>query len=274
MKTTIKQIHQTAKSLNKPLLMNETINAYYPIIYDSDGEESTINFVDDYLLEHTLFDDYAKFQYGQRMYDCDGDTFTSVYNDWIEECNSIVAIHLTSWARLYYALSLSYNPLWNVDGTEKEIYSEELTTNVFGSDKNTTVYGTDKSTNVFGTDKSTNVIANRSNESTEYGMSYDTNTEHKSGRTSDTIGGGTDTTTRDSRTDTNTRDSHTDTNTRDSRTDTSNVGEHTITKIRGGNIGVTETTALLNHEWEFRRKDFFKEIIETIIRETGADYDE
>lgn len=234
--------------------MNDTIKAYYPTIYDSEGQETTINFVDDYLLEHTLFDDYVKFQYGQRMYDCDEDTFTAIYNEWIDECNSIVAIHLTSWAKLYHALSLTYNPIWNVDGTEKEIYSSELTTNVFGSDKNTMVYGQDKTTNVTDT---------RSNETTDYSMAYDSNTEHESGRTQTTLDGGTDTAT---------RDSHTDINTRDSRTDTSNVGEHTITKIRGGNIGITETTTLLNHEWEFRRKNFFQEVIETIIRETGVDY--
>lgn len=274
MKASVKKLHQTAKTLNKPLLMSAALSNYYPTIIDSDGEASTINFINDYITHSEYYDNYATFQFGQRVYDSDNDTYTSVFNDWLEECDSIVMVHLDSWARLYYALSLQYNPIWNVDGVEKEVYSSVLTTDNYGQDKSTLSYGQDKSTSVYGEDKSTANTGSRTNSSTSYAVSYDTSVEHQTDRTSQTMGAGTDTTTRDSHTDTNTRDARSDTNTRDARVDTSTVGEHSITKTRGGNIGTVSTSALLTEQWELYKNNFFKNMIEEILREVGVDYED
>lgn len=276
MKTSIKKIHQTSKSLNKPLLMNASISGFYPVIIDSDGEESPVNFIDDYLTVHSYYDDFAKFQFGNRVYDCDEDSYTTVYNEWIEECNSIVMVHLESWAYIYYTLWLTRktNPLWNVDGTEKEIYSDVETENEFGVDKTTSAYAKDKVTNSYGADTSSITNGAQTNGSTTYAVSYDTSTEHESNRVADSIGARTDSTTRNAHTDTIETDAKSDSITRDARTDSSTVKEHTITKIRGGNIGVTSMQNLVEQTYEMAKKDFWRTVIETIIRETGADYDE
>lgn len=136
MKKKVKELYQIAKENYRPLLMSDDLLEHYPVIYERDGSENTANFVQDYLSDHTYFDSYVKFQYGSRVYENDEMASNSIYPKWIEECNSIVMMHMNEWARLYYALSLSYNPLYNVDGIEKEIHNDEVTENDFGIREN------------------------------------------------------------------------------------------------------------------------------------------
>lgn len=235
--------------------MSNTIASYYPLIKNSDGSTATENFISDYLSRFVTYDAYARHNFGERVYYNEDMEDSTIYTSWLEEANDIVAIHLDSWARIYHALSLQWNPLYNVDGTETETHSTVTSTNTYGEDNATTTVG---QTSV------TNTIGSRTNGNTNYEVTYEDATEHESGRNSQTLGSGTDTSITDARTDTSKRDE---------RTDTSTTSSFTITHERAGNIGVTKTTELLEDTWRFYQKDFFKMVIDTIINESGACYD-
>lgn len=152
--------------------------------------------------------------------------------------------------------TLYFNPLWNVDGTEKvtedRAKRESNTENKFGNDTAYTTsvqYGQDQNTTKYGNDASYT-------EQTQYGA--DTNT-HKTNPFNDSDTSyvssvdersmHTDTTTYNPHADVSTRSQHTDTTTINPHTDkghTENLAyKDTITTERHGNIGVTKSTELL-----------------------------
>lgn len=284
MKKKLKEIAKTKKTLNEPLLMDDDLADDYPEI-----EGNLSNFVDDYVEIHESIDRLASFNYGERVFEFeDVEDFPGVWND---VTNAIVYEHFQEWARLYYALSLQYNPIWNVDGTVTNEYGATLQTNTIGERNTTNVFGeveTEMTTgdHVVTAETEDHVIksdnAARTNTSTDYDVTYDSASRKETGYNSSTLGGALDTTTAEGYTDTTTAEGYTDTNTVKTHTDTvknasvvDTIGNaiHTDTITRSGNIGVTMTQQMLDAEWQFRQKSFFKMIMETIFEEVGLYYD-
>lgn len=229
-------------------MMTETVNDFYPTI---EGNES--NFVDDYIDRYEHMDKLISFKHGEKCFEYDTDA--DFPQEWYDVVDAIVISHIDEWARLYYALSLEYNPIWNVDGTETQKYGTTLTTSVNGEQ----IIEYDTGDHVV---QSSN--GSRTNTSTDYSHIYPEDTRKESNHNESVLGSGTDTTTANGYHDETTNGSHTDTVT---------IAEHTDTLTRGGNIGVTMTQQLLDAEWKFRQKSFFNDIFETILLEGGLLYE-
>lgn len=152
--------------------------------------------------------------------------------------------------------TLYFNPLWNVDGTEKvtedRAKRERNVTNDYGNNTPYTLsiqYGKDTNTAKYGNNATYT-------ETLQYGETTDT---HKTNPFNDSTtdyttdkeisATHTDTTTYNPHTDVNERDQHTDTTTYNPHTDKEKVADDAfkdvITTERHGNIGVTKSTELL-----------------------------
>lgn len=222
----IKKIIDDAQgAINTPFLLHA--DATYPEI---PGNES--NFLLEYMENESLYNTLIVRKRGSQLADLDAENNTGVVSEWYYLIESITMTHLDSWARLYYALSLSYNPIWNVDGT---IVTER------DEHENTDNYGNQKITN--GT---------RSDSTTYHSVSYDSATEKETGKDEFEQGQ-----------QENTIGAHEDTHT---------IGAESETVTRSGNIGVTMTQQMLNSEWEFRKKSFFETILNTVLDEVGFYY--
>lgn len=124
MKITLKELIKNRHEDTKPLFDFTAIEDMYPVLLNEEGEEITLNFLDDYALNYRVFDGYIKQFYGARFFDYDEDSD----EEFDELINGLVVVHLDGWARLYWGLSLQYNPLYNVDGTETHEYGKTKTT--------------------------------------------------------------------------------------------------------------------------------------------------
>lgn len=130
---TVAQIYQQAKSNNAALLFNyATLNPLYPLIPDN-----TSNFLLDYSTQHTRFDRLFNQKHGEKFACIVASDIEEAYTEFFNLCNDVCAVHLNDWARMYYALSLYYNPLWNVDGTETTSYTDHETVIDSAQKKNT-----------------------------------------------------------------------------------------------------------------------------------------
>ncbi len=226
MKKTLKQISKdTSFTVSNPFILLKS-SATYPTI-----PENTSNFLADYAAMKDQINLYAIHRRGSQFAELDIGV-ENLQADWYDLIDAITTMHLESWARLYYALSLSYNPIWNVDGTvvtERDEHENEMD------------YGQQTVTN--GT---------RSDSTTYKSVSYDSATEKETGKDEFSQGQ-----------QENTIGTHKDTNT---------IGAEKETQTRSGNIGVTMTQQMLNAEWEFRKKSFFETIINTVLDEIGFYY--
>ena len=152
--------------------------------------------------------------------------------------------------------TLYFNPLWNVDGTEKitedRAKREHNTENKYGD-------GVSYTTSIqYGTDTNTMKYGNNTQYTEEMQYGIDENT-HKTNPFNDSDNAyETDVESRAQHTDTRTFNPHTDVSERSQHTDTTTINPHidkahnedlaykdTITTERHGNIGVTKSTELL-----------------------------
>lgn len=247
-------------------MMASNLSAAYPVI-----EGNTSNFIDDYIANFEQYDRLIAFQFGERVFTCD--TEDLIPGLWNDITDAIVLKHITEFARLYYALSLQYNPIWNVDGTEVFEYGKTKNTNVFGEQNNQNVYGQIKTTTENGERNTESTTGSRTNTSTDSTTAYPSAQRHEASHNENTMGAGTDTTKSNASTDINTTDSRTDTSKFGTHTDTQEADKHTDTHIRSGNIGVTMTQQLLDAEWKFRQKSFFDDLFRMILLEVGLMYE-
>ena len=157
------------------LLFDAYLNTYYP---DITGNES--NFLEDYASQHTYLDKAFVHKFGERVIDLEAETVAQAVTEFRGITSGVTLLNLQNWARLYYALSLDYNPLYNVDGT---------TTYTHGATSETYTFGKDKTTNTIGATQDT-VQYGATQDTTEYGATQDTK---EYGETSDTVGAHTDT---------------------------------------------------------------------------------
>lgn len=241
----------------------------YPVI-----DDNLSNFITDYLADSSNLDIYAMFHHGTKVFEYDEEIEEDAFDNWCMMMDSIMAIHLDSWARLYYALSIQYNPTWNVDGTETTTHGNTRALDKFGNTLQTNTIGNGQTTNQIGASSTTNTQAQRNSGHSEFEMNYDSGTEKQVSRTADTMAGVSDQVSNSARTDTITTAQRIDTYAGAIHEDEHTTDQYTDTLKRGGNIGVTMTQQLLEAEYNFRKRNFFKEVIETLIMEGGCFYDE
>ena len=141
------------------------------------------------------------------------------------------------WKKLYETTVLTYNPIWNVDGTETR----------------TTEYGEHVTTQNNGERIETMVNGERQNTSNQKLSSYpfDTATKTATEETDESVinGASTDTRTNNAVVDSTTSNTHTD--------------KETVT--RSGNIGVTSTQKLINEERQVAMFQFINAMLLDIV---------
>lgn len=216
-------------------------NLTYPTI-----EGNTSNFITDYSDISNEVDFFTARMYGSRHFRAKvSEAFaddeiliddSDIVSEWLFTTKSICQMHLDSWAHLYYALSIKYNPLWNVDGTTTFNFGEKVRTEDFAK----------------RTDLTKNPL--HETDTTEYATAYDSGTESETGKVS---------------TSDKAHNIEFETGT---HKDTFTDETHEDTETRQGNIGVTSSQNLLNQEWEARKRDFFRTIVKTIVDEAGCMY--
>lgn len=256
----------------------------YPTI-----EGNTSNFLEDYNNNYQKFDRYFINNFGSRTYYSifGPETDAEILAEWKDDVKSVLSVYLDPWARLYYALSLQYNPLYNVDGTTETTYSQKQLTDSMGARSETDQIGAKDRSDIMGARSESDTIGAkettngaRSDTSMDYSVSFDAVAEKETGKSVDLIGqqiinegsqsnGHTAT----QYTDRHTEEMHTDTHSALAYVDTHTEGQHTETVTRYGNIGVTKSTDLLEAEFEFRKLSFFNEIFSIISNELGLFYD-
>lgn len=241
MKTiTFKELYQLVSS---PFILPESIPDYP----DIDG--NTSNFITDYNTNKTKYDRYFLKHYGQMSIDLESSDPEDLAAEFKDECLGVLYVYLTNWARLYYALSLDYNPLYNVDGTETTVYGTHVETFAEGQREHTE-----------GAKSRTNGA--QTNTSTEYAVAFDSALEKETGKAEDSVGA-----------QTNTEATYTNTDTH--ALDTSTSQTHTDTLTRQGNIGVTKSTDLLRDEVKLRREfAFYDNLFKVFVEELGAYWEE
>lgn len=233
------------------LLFDSYLSSFYPTI-----EGNLSNFLDDYDDAHAVFDQAFTKKYGERFMDLEADTLSDAITEARGIFSAVTMLNLNNWARLYYALSLDYNPLYNVDG---------LTTHTYGATEETTAYGADKTTNKMAQRQDTNQYGATEATTTDYSNAYNVNQDSEIGKTVSADV---------QHTDTLTTGAHNDAIERDAHTDKKSTIQHIDTELRQGNIGVTKSTDLLTSEYDMRmRLSFWNVVFKSLVTEGGAYYD-
>jgi hypothetical protein len=147
--------------IGNPFVLDPTMT--YPTI-----EESDANFLEYYNDNKENLDRMFVHDFGQRLVDLESDSDEDIADEWEDEIKAIQQTYLENWARLWYALSEPYNPLYNVDGTEVTVYGQ---------------HQTDRS----------NTYTQHEDSSTQYSVSYDSALEKETGKQVDNLGAHTDT---------------------------------------------------------------------------------
>ena len=133
------------------------------------------------------------------------------------------------WDTLHSSIIQEYNPIWNVDGTEKTEYSKEKETQEVGGATDTFTSG------------------ERQGTATDFAIPYNGTAEKETGKA------------------TSENKSYTDTNTKGKRTDVLNKDERSVTLTRQGNIGVTKTQDLLQAQRDIAMFDFLDMVMQDCI---------
>ena len=278
----IKELY--AELSTNSLLFDSYLTSFYPTI---EGNES--NFLTDYASGHAYFDKAFNQKYGNRCIDLEAETVSAAITEARGIFSAVTMLNLNNWARLYYALSLDYNPLYNVDGLTTRTYGATQDTMAYGKDKTTNKYAQQQDTNQYGATTDTHeygatsqTVGQHTNTDTDYSVAYNDTTEKETGKsthlneavtTSELLH--TDTDSSLQHTDTLTKAAHDDILERDAHTDTRSTIQHTDTELRQGNIGVTKSTDLLLGTYDLytKTKSFWDTIFKSIVTEGGAYYD-
>ena len=283
------------KTLKQIIKETPTGESFYffdsDLTYPSPDPETNENFIDDYQDNASNYNLYAMLKRGNQVLDIDEEMFEMLEVDNAADytmalSKAVTDTYLSSWARLYYALSLAYNPLYNVDGTTTKTISERERTDSYGAQSGgqtigaisaSDIHGAKSKSDVWGAKSST--LGEHTDTQTNYSVSFDAGTEKETGKTSNLMGAQTNTEatytdghTEQSYTDSHTEQARTDSHQEAAHTDKHTDAEYTETEERKGNIGVTMSQQLLNAEWELRKKDFFATIINQMLDELGFMY--
>lgn len=233
---TLKELYKLVES---PFILPASISDY-PVI-----EGNTSNFITSYNNQKEKYDRYFLKHYGNMSVDLEATDTEDIVDEFKDEVLGILYVYLENWARLFYALSLEYNPLYNVDGTETTVYGAHTST--FNEGQRQHIEGAKSRTS-----------GQRSDTSTSYTVAFDSTTEKEDGKSSDVTGA-----------QTNTEETYTNTDTH--ALDTTVSQTHTDTLTRQGNIGVTKSTDLLRDEVKLRQEfAFFDNLFKVMIENLGC----
>lgn len=230
----LKSLYESYKKEKKPLLMSDKMLEKYPEI-----DNNTSNFVADYLSDFESFDLIFCLKYGN------SDLLYPEQSDkWTDCCDAVITNSIFSLARMYYALSLAYDPTHNYDG-KTEVVTKGILSKDDGSDTITYTHGEKTTTDNYGETNTETLNAT---------IPYDMRDTFKN----------TDRATVNVKPIENSTTEHafTDTN----NTDYGKVitTDYSVTETKGGNLGITMTTQMLESELDFRKKDFFNTIYDKI----------
>ena len=145
---------------------------------------------------------------------------------------------LPNWRKMVEALTAEYNPIWNKDGTIRETY-------VHGEQNESRNYGSQQERLNIGEQTITTNIGARNQEATHQVSGFNSSSLENSTKDTTLTQAATDLQNNAARQDSTQTDAHTDTEKRNAYTDS-------ITRIEQGNIGVTESSAMVRHEIELR----------------------
>lgn len=197
-----------------------------PLVLDFPYEGDYVN---EYLENMDLVNFRMRSKYGNlTAYQSDVETIG-------EDIRSTLFMNKYKYDTIYKTINLEYNPIWNVEGTEK-------TTSVYGATEKKDTFADKETINVQGDRKSTDVSSvfpyDNPNKTPE------TEKEHLVSEI-------------------------TDTSTEKGRTDTTKTEEHTdITTIeKSGNIGVTSTQSLITQERQVAMFSFWDIVISDVVKE-------
>lgn len=276
---TLKKIMKSKPALDPGYLFHTSLT--YPTIEDNES-----NFITDYQANAASYNGYAILKRGDQVIRIDEEDYDPAWDYLSEVSGYVTDAHLQEWARLYYALSLSYNPLYNVDGQTTRSTTQKQRTDAYGAQSGSSTFGATDSSDIYGAVSHSDVHGNRSetlgshtDTQTEHSVSFNGATEKETGSTSNAYGQQTNT--EASYTDSHSELAHTDQHTSVARNDSHSEAAHSDThtdaafsetETRKGNIGVTMSQQLLNAEWELRKKSFFSQIINQMLDEVGFYY--
>ena len=275
----IKTLYEYSKTNNKKLLFEKVTGITYPTI-----EGNTSNFLTDYASMAPELDRmfYIKYASMKPIIPEDDETIAQYFDEWADCIRSVLSYYLDAWARLYYALSLQYNPIYNVDGETTRrtngktegLSGTDTLTMAKGAQSISNQYGQKQTITDYGQDQNTMVRGAKSENDTHSEVPFDSGIEKEISADSHSEETYTDTDTRSSRTDTSTDTTHTDTETRQTYTDTDttqygrqNNVDYTETEVRKGNIGVTMTQQMLAEEFKIRKMAFWDNVFKAICKE-------
>lgn len=230
-------------------------------------DESTMN----------LLDIYLKSQYGPRKL---SDLGQMVVTNIDSITDIVYALYGTSWDRLWTDYTSEYNPIWNIDGTETETETRNLTQSHTGTDNylhsgNDTMQTSGTDTNSSSGTDSFSKAGSYKTEVDESTYGFNSTVASPSSKTVTTETPSTTDTTNYGKTDT-TQYGKTDTSTyNSSNNNTKNLTDTdtgTVTRElkRGGNIGVTKTQELLTADqeyWTNMKSKFYKQVMKDIVDE-------
>lgn len=145
---------------------------------------------------------------------------------------------LPGWKKMQEALTADYNPIWNKDGKISETYK-------YGERNAVRHYGEERESYNIGSQTVTNNIGARTQETNHQVSGFNSSTLENATKDTVTMQAATDTQNSGMRNDSSNRSAHTDTDKNEKYTDT-------VERIEQGNIGVTESSAMVRHEMELR----------------------
>ena len=238
----VKDIYRYAIANNKKLLFDDVLGISYPVI-----EGNTSNFITDYTANYEELDRMFYNRYSSMKPIIPDDENNVLYfADWSASLKSILYFYLESWARLYYALSLNYNPTWNYDG-QNTTSTQGKIEGLSGTD--TVVF--DRSVHVKREERGARDVTDTTSE-----VPFDSTSEKEVGKTHSVDATYTDTFTEDANTDED----------RTTYGKQNNV-DYTVTETKGGNQGTTTTQQMLQEEYELRKRSFWDNVFKAIVKE-------
>lgn len=180
-----------------------------------------------------------------------GDTET--YATFLEVWNSFYQNRFTNYQRIYTAITKEYDPLWNYDK------NSEIITDV-GEQTDKKVFATHTDKNIIASYTDKNINPQVTSEATDGVSPYDNATFSNRTKTESKVNAYTVQLEHGAHTDQLEYGAHTDEDQKGKRQD--KVREHTF-----GNIGTISNMDLLRSEYEGRRFNFLKDIIEDFAKE-------
>lgn len=248
MNATVKEIWNQTKKSNTTILFNNSYNPNYPIVDD----EFTDNFVNDYKSNHEELDYYFVSKYADRVpiYLLEHTNVNDCVTEWHNMVQGLITSNLPEFAKLYFATRQKYNPIWNVDGTT-ETRTTGTTEGLSGKDETSETIGEVNSKVNNGKVESSNTTGHAHSTHNDWKAPYDAPQDStgltvvtKIGQNDDVIDSRTDNTTIEPIENTSQVEEHT--NTTETTYGKQNNVDYTVTEKRGGNIGLTKTTDLID----------------------------